>query len=190
MKAVALERLRASLAECPVVKFGDYDYFVHPITDGIPLGDPKILGEAADGLARLGDWSRCDKIVTAESMGFPLAAVLSMKTGKPYVFIRKRRYGLPGEVSLSQLTGYSKTDMFINFIRPGDRLIFVDDVISTGGTLYAIVKALRSLRAEVVDVLIVFEKTKEKARMEKDLGLKIKTLLRVEVRDGKLVERA
>ena len=186
---MALERLRASLAECPIVQFGDYEYFVHPITDGIPLGDPKVLGEVMDGLARLGDWSRCDKIVTAESMGFPLAAVLSMKTGKPYVFIRKRRYGLPGEVSLSQLTGYSKTDMFINYIRPGDRVIFVDDVISTGGTLYAIVKALRSIRAEIVDVLIVFEKTKEKARMEKDLGLKIKTLLRVEVWDGKLVER-
>ncbi len=186
---MALERLRASLAGSPVVRFGDYDYFVHPITDGIPLGDPKVLEEVSDALARLGDWSRCDKIVTAESMGFPLAAVLSIKTGKPYVFIRKRKYGLPGEVSLSQLTGYSKTDMFINFVRPGDRLVFVDDVVSTGGTLYAIVKALRAMRAEVVDVLIVFEKTREKARMEKDLGLTIKTLLKVEVRDGKLVER-
>src|SRR5207249_6681431 len=83
-ESMALERLRASLAGSPVVKFGDYDYFVHPITDGIPLGDPKVLEEAVDGLARLGDWSRCDKIVTAESMGFPLAAVLSIKTGKPY----------------------------------------------------------------------------------------------------------
>jgi len=186
---MALERLRASLSTAPVVKFGDYDYFVHPITDGIPLGDPKVLGEVMDGLARLGDWSRCDKIVTAESMGFPLAAVLSMKTGKPYVFIRKRRYGLPGEVSLKQTTGYSKADMFVNNIRRGDRVIFVDDVISTGGTLYAIVKVLKAIGAEIVDVLIAFEKTAEKARMEKELGLRIKTLLAVEVRGGKLVER-
>jgi len=190
VRPVPLDRLRASLAEVPVVRFGDYEYFVHPITDGIPLGNPQVLEEVTDALVRLGDWSRCDKIVTAESMGFPLAAVLSMKTGKPYVFIRKRKYGLPGEVSLSQLTGYSKTDMFINFIRAGDRLVFVDDVVSTGGTLYAIVKALRAIRAEVVDVLIVFEKTKEKARMEKELGLRIKTLMKVEVRGGKLVERA
>jgi adenine phosphoribosyltransferase len=190
VRTVGLERLRASLAGGPVVRFGDYDYFVHPITDGIPLVDPELLEEVSDALARLGDWSRCDKIVTAESMGFPLAAVLSIKTGKPYVFIRKRKYGLPGEVSLSQLTGYSKTDMFINFVRPGDRLVFVDDVVSTGGTLYAIVKALRAMRAEVVDVLIVFEKTRERARMEKELGIPIKTLLKVEVRDGKLVERA
>ncbi|TLZ84575.1 MAG: adenine phosphoribosyltransferase, partial [Methanobacteriota archaeon] len=71
---MALERLRASLKDCPIVRFGVYEYFVHPITDGIPLGRPDVLDEVLAELARIGDWSRCDKIVTAESMGFPLAA--------------------------------------------------------------------------------------------------------------------
>ena len=186
---MALERLRASLKDCPIVRFGDYEYFVHPITDGIPLGRPDVLDEVLAELARIGDWSRCDKIVTAESMGFPLAAGLSLRVQKPYVFIRKRRYGLPGEVSLKQTTGYAKTDMFINNIHRGDRVVFVDDVISTGGTLLSIVQALRKIGAEVTDILIVFEKTREKARMEKELGMKIKTLLRVDVVQGKLLER-
>lgn len=187
---MALDRLRASLAETPVVKFGDYNYFVHPITDGIPLGRPEVLAEVLAELAKRGDWARCDKIVTAESMGFPLAAGLAPIVHKPYVFIRKRQYGLPGEVSLKQTTGYSRTDMFINNIHRGDRVVFVDDVVSTGGTLYAIVRALRQIGAEVTDALIVFEKTREKARMEKELGLTIKTLMAVDVVDGKLVERA
>lgn len=186
---MALDRLRASLAECPVVRFGDYEYFVHPITDGIPLGRPEVLEEVLTEFARIGDWTRCDRIVTPESMGFPLAAGLSLRVRKPYVFIRKRRYGLPGEVSLKQLTGYAKTDMYINNLHRGDRVVFVDDVISTGGTLTAIVKALRAIGAEIVDALIVFEKTKEKPRMEKELDLKIRTLLRVDVVDGKLIER-
>ena len=186
---MALERLRASLAGNPVVKFGDYNYFVHPITDGIPLGDPKVLDEVTDALVELGEWDRCDKIVTAESMGFPLAAVLSLKTGRPYVFIRKRQYNLPGEISIRQTTGYGGTDLFVNNVHRGDRIVFVDDVISTGGTLRAVVKALRHLGAEVVDVLIVFEKTSERAAMEKELSVRIKTLLPVEVREGKLVER-
>lgn len=185
-----LDRLRASLAECPVVRFGDYDYFVHPITDGIPLGRPEVLDEVLDALAARGDWTRCDKIVTAESMGFPLAAGLSLRVHKPYVFIRKRQYGLPGEVSLKQTTGYAKTDMFINNIHRGDRVVFVDDVVSTGGTLYAVVRALRQIGAEVTGALIVFEKTREKARMEKDLGLAITTLMAVDVVEGKLVECA
>ena len=186
---MALERLRASLKDCPIVRFGDYEYFVHPITDGIPLGRPDLLDEVLAELARIGDWSRCDKIVTAESMGFPLAAGLSLRVQKPYVFIRKRRYGLPGEVSLKQTTGYAKTDMFINNIHRGDRVVFVDDVISTGGTLLSIAQALRKIRADITDILIVFEKTREKARMEKELGIKIKTLLRVDVVQGKLLER-
>jgi len=111
---MALDRLRASLKDCPVVRFGEYEYFVHPITDGIPLGRPEVLDEVLGELAKLGDWAHCDKIVTAESMGFPLAAGLSLRVHRPYVFIRKRQYGLPGEVSLKQTTGYSKTDMFIN----------------------------------------------------------------------------
>src|SRR5438309_8759345 len=164
---MALERLRASLKDCPIVRFGDYEYFVHPITDGIPLGRPDLLDEVLAELARIGDWSRCDKIVTAESMGFPLAAGFSMRVRKPYVFVRKRQYGLPGEVSLKQTTGYSRTDMFINNIRGGDRIVFVDDVISTGGTLVAIVKALRTIGAEILDILIVFEKTLELALLEK-----------------------
>ena len=105
------------------------------------------------------------------------------------MFIRKRQYGLPGEVSLKQTTGYAKTDMFINNIHRGDRIVFVDDVISTGGTLLSIVKALRKIGAEITDILIVFEKTREKARMEKELGAKIKTLLKVDVVKGKLLER-
>jgi adenine phosphoribosyltransferase len=187
---MALERLRASLKDTPIVRFGEYEYFVHPITDGIPLGRPEVLDEVLSEFARIGDWSRCDKIVTAESMGFPLAAGLSLRVGKPYVFIRKRKYSLPGEVSLKQTTGYAKTDMFINNIHAKDRVVFVDDVISTGGTLVAIVNSLRKIGAEVADVLIVFEKTGEKGRMEKELGLKIKTLLKVDVVKGRLVERA
>ena len=186
---MTLEKLRASLAGCPVVRFGDYEYFVHPITDGIPLGDPAVLDEVLGAMAALGDWRACDKIVTAESMGFPLAAGLSLRVRKPYVFIRKRRYGLPGEVSLKQTTGYSRTDMFINNVHPGDRVVFVDDVISTGGTVLAIVPALRSLGARVADVIIVFEKTRDLAALEKEIGIPIKTLLKVDVVGGKVVER-
>ena len=184
-----VDKLRASLASCPVVRFGDYEYFVHPITDGIPLGDPAMLDEVLAAMASIGNWRECDKIVTAESMGFPLAAGLSLRVGRPYVFIRKRQYGLPGEVSLKQTTGYSKTDMFINNIHPGDRLVFVDDVVSTGGTLLACVRALRSVGARVVEAIIVFDKARDLRTMEADLGLPIKTLLKVEVVRGKVVER-
>ena len=182
-----LARLRASMKTCPVVRFGDYSYFVHPITDGIPLGDPLVLEEVIDEMLRVGDF-RCDKIITIESMGFPLAAQLSIKTRVPYVFIRKREYGLPGEVSVQQVTGYSEKKLFMNNIKRGDRLVFVDDVVSTGGSLRAVVSAINKVGAKIIDAIIVFEKTRNRKGLEKELGIRIKTLLGVDVIDGEVVE--
>ncbi len=181
-----LEKLKRSLETTPVVRFGEYHYFVHPITDGIPSADPEVLEEVVEAFLLMGDFD-CDRIVTAEAMGFPLAALLSVRTGKPYIFLRKKKYGLPGEVSVSQVTGYSKGDLFLNFVEEGDRVVFVDDVLSTGGTLKAVVEALRVAGAEIVDVLVVFDKMEDKSQLEKEIGLPIKTLLRVDVVDGKVV---
>lgn len=172
-----------------MVRFGEYEYFLHPITDGVPPADPALLDEVVDALLEVGDFA-CDKIVTAEAMGFPLAALLSLRTGKPYVFLRKKKYGLPGEVSVRQVTGYSRADLYLNYVGEGDRVVIVDDVISTGGTLRAMVEALRQVGASIVDVLIVFDKMQDRAALEEALGVPIKTLLRVDVVDGKAVARS
>src|SRR5437867_9111444 len=68
---MALDRLRASLAESPIVRFGDYEYFVHPITDGIPLARPEVLDKVLSDLVRIGDGNRWDKLFTAGPRGFP-----------------------------------------------------------------------------------------------------------------------
>ncbi|MGE4274670.1 MAG: hypoxanthine/guanine phosphoribosyltransferase [Candidatus Methanomethylophilaceae archaeon] len=182
-----LERLKQSVLECPVIRMGEYHYFVHPITDGIPRMDPAVLQEAVDEIIRIGDFD-CDMILAPEAMGIHLAVPISLRLGIPYNVIRKRSYGLEGEVNIAQYTGYSKTDMFINGIRKGDRVVIVDDVLSTGGTLRAIVHALKeTIGAEIVDIITVFEKTDRKAEMEQEMGVRIKTLLRVDVVDGKTV---
>jgi adenine phosphoribosyltransferase len=180
------ELLRRSALASPVVKKGGYDYFVHPLTDGVPRVDPALLKEVVDEVLAVAD-ARVDLIVTAEAMGIPLATALSERTGVPFSIIRKRRYGLPGEVAVHQVTGYSKNELYINGVRPGDRVLFVDDVVSTGGTLGATLQALRQIGAVLVDVVVVFEKGDGKAKVEREHDVKVKTLLRVEVRDGRVV---
>lgn len=182
---MALEALRASFDVSAIVERGEYEYMVHPLTDGIPRVDPNLLTEVIDYMIQVGDFD-CDTIVTVEALGIPIATALSLRTGKPFSVVRKKMYGLPGEINLTQVTGYSKAPLFINGIQPGERVTIVDDVVSTGGTLWALVEALKKIQVKIVDILVVVEKTDKKAEIERKIGCPIKTLVKVEVVDGKV----
>lgn len=181
-----LEKLKRSVKECPVVEMDGYHYFIHPLSDGLPEVEPDLLEEVVDTVIEISDLD-CDYILTAQSMGFPLAVALSMRTGLPYKFIRKRKYGIEGEISINQVTGYSKSEMFLNFIGEDDRVFLIDDVLSTGGTLRGIITALQKIGAEVVDVVVIFEKVEKEQTLEEDLGVEIKSLLKIRM-NGSEVE--
>ncbi len=180
-----LERLKDSLERSDVVRFGEYQYLVHPITDGIPAMDPRVLEEVLDRIFDMMPMD-VDYLVGAEAMAIPLIVPLSLMTGIPYNVVRKRRYGLPDEVSVRQTTGYSEKELFINGLRKGDRIIVMDDVVSTGGTLRAIVKALKAMGVEVADIIVVIRKTDRLEELERDIRQKVRTLVSVEVRDGRV----
>jgi adenine phosphoribosyltransferase len=181
-----MERLRQSLLDAPIVrkeKDGEvYEYFVHPITDGVPPLDPAVMREVVVGVVRCADVESIDKVVAPEAMGVHIGTAVSLATDVPLVVVRKRSYGFDGEVSLSQETGYSEGDMFLNAIGEGDRVLLVDDVLSTGGTLSAVHEALESAGAEVVDTVVVIEKGEPP-----ELGFDVESLVRADVRDGEVV---
>jgi len=182
---MVLEALKASLAESLVVERGDYEYMIHPLTDGIPRVEPKILNDVVDAMIEVGNFD-CDVILTVEALGIPLATALSLRTGRPFAVVRKRMYGLPGEVNLTQVTGYSKSALFLNGVLPGETVTIVDDVVSTGGTMWALVEALKKMQVKIADILVVVEKTDKKAEIERKIGHQIKTIVKVEIVDGKV----
>jgi len=179
--------LRESLDGVPIVDKGGYQYFVHPITDGASAIDPLLLEEVVLEFQKEADFD-CDKIVTIEAMGIPLATLLSHKTRKPFVIVRKRSYGLPGELSIEAATGYSRNKLFVNGLNRGDRVVIVDDVLSTGGTLVAVVKALRSIGVKVEHIHVVFNKHPDKEQLEREIGQRIHVLMHVKVENGRMVE--
>jgi adenine phosphoribosyltransferase len=185
-EVASLEYLRSSLEKSPVVKKGDYNYFIHPITDGVPEIKPELIIEVVGEIRNL-LLNEFDKIVAIEAMGLPIGAALAVDVKKPLVIIRKKGYGLPGEVVVEQTTGYSKSKLYINGLEQYDRVIIVDDVISTGGTLISILNALNDMGVEVVDVIVVIEKGENKTKVERETGVEIKTLVKVDVINGKVV---
>lgn len=180
----ALQRLRASLANAPVIWKGDYPYFIHPITDGVPRLDPEVLAAVTELCQQAIEWSTIDLILGIEAMGLPLTAPLSIRTGVPLVVGRKRSYGLEGEVVIDQATGYSKQPMYLNDIAPGERIAIVDDVLSTGGTLRAVIEGVKATGATIAHILVVVEKGPGLKQLQADYpGITIQSLVRLEM-DG------
>ena len=176
-------QLATSFLESPVVSRGEYQYFIHPLTDGVPRVDPSLLSEVVDRMVELADMD-CDVILAPEAMGIPLATALSIRTGIPFSVIRKRRYDLEGEIELHQRTGYSDSYLYINGVSAGDRVAIVDDVVSTGGTLEATIGALRSEGVQVTEVVVVFDKSDDLQSISERLGVPIRRLLSITVVDG------
>jgi len=178
-----MERLRASLHDAPIIDKDGYEYLVHPISNGVPMLDPPLLREVVVGIVRNADLD-VDKVVAPEAMGIHVATALSLQTDIPLVVIRKREYGLPDEVSLQKSTGYASSKMYINDIEPGDRVLIVDDLLSTGGTLAAITEALDDIGADVADIVVVLRKVGDSALEETDH--EATSLLDITVEDGEV----
>ncbi|WP_416839265.1 hypoxanthine/guanine phosphoribosyltransferase [Haloferax sp. DFSO52] len=180
-----MDQLRQSLLDAPIIEKGDYQYFVHPISDGVPMLKPGLLREIVIKIIRKANLEDVDKIVTPAAMGIHISTAVSLMTDIPLVVIRKREYGLDGEVSLHQQTGYSEGDMFINDVNEGDRVLVLDDVLSTGGTMKAVLDALDHIGADVVDTVAIIKKAGPNELDDSEHH--VKTLINVTVEDGEVV---
>jgi adenine phosphoribosyltransferase len=179
-----MERLAQSLRDAPIIRKGEYEYFVHPISDGVPMLEPSLLREIVIGIIRKADLDGVDKIVTPAAMGIHISTAVSLMTDIPVVVIRKRQYGLDGEVSLAQVTGYSENEMYLNDVDADDRVLLLDDVLSTGGTLNGITTALEEIGADIADIVAVIKKVGGENAMD---DYDVKTLINVDVVSGEVV---
>ena len=181
-----MEEVKKSLEASPIVKKGDYNYFVNPISDGVPAMDPKMLRELSLVVHKHADLD-VDKIVAVEAMGIHLATALSLATDIPFVVIRKRQYGLGGEQEVYQKTGYGSSNLYINDLHAGEKILLIDDVVSTGGTLVALIETLKDLGLEIKTVVAVIEKGSGKEFVEKETGMEVLSIVKLDVIDGKVV---
>lgn len=166
-----------------------YIYILEELSERF-LQKPEILEECAKIAMALVDMRKVDKIVAIEAMGLPICTALSLLSRKPFVFIGKRRYrddvtGLDrdGQIEIVKETGYAKTYMYANDIYPGDRVFIFEPIISTGGTLSSVIKALMSNMVRIIDVLAVIEKVDYGGveRVFRETGVEVKTLLKVSI---------
>jgi adenine phosphoribosyltransferase len=183
-----IDILKQSLINAPIIWKGDYPYFIHPITDGVPRLEPDVLKAIIELSVPLIDWQSVDMILGIEAMGLPLMAPLSMRTGIPMVIARKRQYGLKGEIEINQETGYSKGSIFLNDIKQGENLVIIDDVLSTGGTIRSVIEGVKKTGAVIQNIVVVVEKGPGMATLQKDYPeIRFDSLVKLEMDGEKVV---
>lgn len=191
-----LREVKEDLEKAKIVKIKQgenvYDYIVNPLSSGVPEIPSQALWGCAYEMARLLDIERSCKILVPEAMGFHIGAALSMVTGLPLLMVRKRPYFLMGEKKIAKKTGYEESILYLNSIEKGDKIILVDSIIATGGTLLAIIKALKELGAVVKDAAVVVEREDFKGVeiIEKETGVRVKSLLKVSISSGKVIVKS
>lgn len=123
------------------------------------IQDPDGLKLAIDSMIQLLDGVEFDVIVGAESRGFIFGAPIAYALGKSFVLARKKGK-LPCEtVSMDYNLEYGSAtiEMHKDAIKPGQKVVVVDDLIATGGTIEASCKLVEQLGGEVVKVLFLME---------------------------------
>lgn len=180
------ERIDASLAGAPIMQKDGYPYLIHPLMDGVPRADPGLLRAWSAWARRQAPTATATVLLAPEAMALPLAATLACDSGIPYLVARKRSYGLPGEHAVTGVTGYGRSELHLNDIRAGDRVLIVDDVLSTGGTLEAILDHLLERGSTVCGVLVFVDKGDRAEAIQDRSGIPVHVMRTIRIVDGKV----
>ena len=120
------------------------------------LGDARAFRKAVDELVQPYAGTRIDKVAGIEARGFILGGAIAHQLSVGFVPMRKK-----GKLPHKTITesyqleyGVDEMEMHEDAVKPGERVLLVDDLIATGGTAEAAIKLLR--RAEAVIVAAAF----------------------------------
>ena len=114
---------------------------------------------AIDEMAKLVSKVDCDVIAGAESRGFILGVPIAYLLNKPFAPIRKAGK-LPRETISETYTleyGTATIEIHKDAIKPGQKVVLIDDLIATGGTMKAAANLIEKLGCQVVDIVFLLE---------------------------------
>jgi adenine phosphoribosyltransferase len=160
-----------------------FAFYATSITDNIPPLTPEM--SAAITLLSHLHLERVNDAtlgVGEEDRGAMIISDLLLHHRLPRTLARWTPTGGPGEIAVPLANEYiteGSVSIYLNGVKRGDRVILVDDLISTGGTLVALIQAIRWAGAEILEVFTIGEKVENGGRafIRQETGMEVKTLL-------------
>ncbi|MCP4593049.1 MAG: adenine phosphoribosyltransferase [bacterium] len=123
------------------------------------LADPAGLSLAVEYLTQPFRGTTVDVVVGAESRGFIFGTAVARNLSAGFVPIRKPGK-LPGKTRSEEYAleyGVDRLEIHEDAVRPGARVLMIDDLLATGGTMAACCKLVESLGAEIMGVAFLLE---------------------------------
>lgn len=123
------------------------------------IQDPEGFKLAIDGMEAFLEGVDFDVVCGAESRGFIFGAPIARDLGKGFVLVRKKGK-LPCETISQEYEleyGTATIEMHADSIKPGQKVVVVDDLMATGGTVEANIKLIERMGGVVVKVLFLME---------------------------------
>ena len=144
------------------------------------LGDARAFRRAIDELVQPFAGTKIDKVAGIEARGFILGGAVAHQLSAGFVPIRKKGK-LPHatvRIAYSLEYGIDEMEMHEDAVRPGERVILVDDLIATGGTAAAAVSLIKRIGAAVEAACFVIDLPDlGGAQKIRDLGVPVRTLM-------------
>jgi adenine phosphoribosyltransferase len=150
-----LEMLKAKIRDIP-----DFPQVGVIFKDITPLlGDPQAFNMAINLFADRYIGQHIDRMVGVEARGFILGAALAYKLNTGLILVRK-----PGKLPAATLKtayeleyGADQLEIHRDALQPGSRVVLVDDVLATGGTMRAAIDLVKGLQCEIVELAFLVE---------------------------------
>ncbi|MCB9438438.1 MAG: hypothetical protein H6673_15790 [Anaerolineales bacterium] len=184
-----LSSIRKSIQHSPVLKQDEHPYVLTSLTDFVPPIIPSDIEEMADLIAHFGRFDESDIILSkADRSGGPLAHAVALRTDRPYTLARLHPGGVGWQVSSGTFMGFAENKQIsVNGIKRGQKVIIVDDLLSSGDTVLSLVDAVNRVGASVIQAIFVYEKLEPKGR-DKILehNIEVITLARFSLHDNKV----
>lgn len=145
------EVLITALHALGAVKFGDFTLasgIKSPIYVDLRLlvSDPAVLGKAGDAYAQLLAQLPCDRIAGVPYAALPIATAVALATGKPMIYQRK------------EAKSYGLGKLIEGAFQPGERVVIIEDLITSGGSTLKTAEQLREAGLVVEHVLVLIDR--------------------------------
>ena len=158
------DMLEKEIVKAGAFKLGDFtlasgrksDYYVdlRAVTT-----DPGLLKKVAKAMSRHID--DCQKIAGVELGAVPIAAALSLETGIPFIMVRKQR------------KGHGTGNLIEGKLVPGERVLFVEDTVTTAGSLVRAINAVREHGGIVEKAIVIVDREEGAENTLAGLGVEL-----------------